>query len=370
MRDPRKKMKMIRGAIIKGMIAKEFSQLFRDPRMRFMIIAAPIIMLFVFAFAASTDINDVRVIIVDYDHSRLSRSLAERITASKYFTLESETLSQKEADEALQSGKAEVCVQIPVDFSRMINKGKSPAVQILLDATDPNRAMIIFAQLRVITNEFSAQITSNAATVIGTNESGTVMPSPVAIDVVNRAFFNESLESRVFFLPAILSLIIGLVVTMLTSMSIVKEREFGTIDQIAVTPIRPIEFIAGKALPFGIIAMADVTIISLSIIIFFSVPFHGSFLFLLASSAVYTAAMLGISIYISTISSTQQQAMLSTFLFFLPAIMLSGFIFPISSMPLPVRILTYINPIRYFIVIVRGVFLKGTGIISAYYSSH
>lgn len=360
----RKTVSMIRPDIIRGMLVKEFAQLLRDKRMRMIVFGAPLIMLVVFGFAASTDVKDVRITYTDSDRSSESRGFIERILASGHFNAQRVPDSPSDGERFIQSGEAEVYLHIPNGFARDLNRGRSVPVQVIIDGSDPNRGMIISSQIQKIAIDYSANAAKKAAPRMVFMNSGIIATSANPVSITERAFFNESLESRVFFLPAILSLLTGLIITMLTSMSIVKEKESGTIEQIIVSPIRPIEYILGKIIPFGIIAMADVVLITILMIIIFSVPFNGSMLFLLICSFIYVIAMLGMGVWISTVSSTQQQAMLSTFLFFLPAIMLSGFIFPVSSMPAPVQVITYADPLRFFITIVRGIFLKGTGITS------
>jgi len=360
----RKPLSYIRPAIIRGMIIKEFSQLLRDKRMRMVVLGAPLIMLVIFGFAASTDVRDVRITYTDYDRSSESRNFIERMCASGHFTVYSISDSPSAGERELQSGHAEVFLHIPSGFAKDISRVRTTSIQVIIDGSDPNRGQIILSQINSIASAFSRETAEKAAPNKRYANPDIIVTSANPVTISERAFFNESLESRVFFLPAILSLLTGLIITMLTSMSIVKEKESGTIEQIIVSPIRPIEYILGKIIPFGLIAMINVVCITLLMIFIFSVPFNGSFLFLLACSFMFTVAMLGMGVYISTISTTQQQAMLSTFLFFLPAIMLSGFIFPVSSMPEPIQAVTYANPLRFFITILRGVFLKGTGIVS------
>jgi ABC-2 type transport system permease protein len=196
--------------------------------------------------------------------------------------------------------------------------------------------------------------------LLARNSRGILMPG--TIEPEQRIFFNQDIKSKNFFLPGIIGLLITLITIMLTSMSIVKEKESGTIEQINVSPLSPLEYIIGKMVPFALVAFGDICVISTLAIFWFDVPFKGSFIFLLACSIIYIMSTLAIGLFISTISKTQQQAMLSSFLFFLPAILFSGFIFPIYSMPESIQLITYIIPLRYFIDIIRGIFLKGVGI--------
>lgn len=346
----------IRRYIIKGMLVKEFAQLFRDKRMRMMIFVVPVLMLILFGYAANTDTINVKLTLLDDDKTSTSRAVAGKIFSSQHFHLYDTADNLKQVEEILQRGKSEAVIHIPSGFARSVDRRQPLPVQCLLDGTDPNRAMIIFQQIQVILAMYSEDI-SVRRTIF--SQSG---GEPAKVISVPRIFFNEDLASKLYFLPALLGLITTLIMIMLTSMAIVKEKESGNIEQIIVSPIRPGEYIAGKTIPFAIVAMIDMTVIMLIIMLWFGVPLRGSFLLIMFSALLYTIACLGVGIFISTISGTQQQAMLSTFIFLLPSILLSGFIFPIASMPAPVQIVTYINPMRYFLTICREIFLKGTGV--------
>jgi ABC-2 type transport system permease protein len=349
----------LRRYIIKGMLAKEFAQLFRDKRMRMMIFVAPILMLILFGYAATTDVTNVKLSLLDDDKSFESRALTEKIFASNHFHLFASAENLKRAEEILQSGESEAVIHIPEGFGKYIDRKQPLSVQCILDGTDPNRSMIIYQQMYAILSMYSEDI-SVRRTIVTRGESA----QPAQVSAIPRIFFNEDLASKLYFLPALLGLITTLIMIMLTSMAIVKEKESGNIEQIIVSPIRPGEYIAGKTIPFAIVSMIDMTVIMLIIMLWFNVPLRGSFLLIMFSAALYTIACLGVGIFISTISGTQQQAMLSTFIFLLPSMLLSGFIFPIASMPEPVQIITYLNPMRYFLTICREIFLKGTGIIN------
>jgi ABC-2 type transport system permease protein len=340
------------------MLSKEFAQLFRDKRMRLMVFVSPVLMLVLFGYAATTDVQNVRITIVDGDRTPESRTVTDRIFASNHFHQYDTSDNLKRAEEILQRGDSEAVVHIPGGFGKSVDRRQPLPVQCLLDGTDPNRAMIMYQQLQTILTAYAGDIVVKKTVIGGTSGTG-----PAMIEAVPRILFNEDLASKVYFLPALLGLITTLMMIMLTSMAIVKEKESGNIEQIIVSPIRPGEYIAGKTIPFAIVSIIDICIIILFIMLWFGVPLRGSLMLLLASSVLYTIACLGVGIFISTISGTQQQAMLSTFIFLLPSILLSGFIFPIASMPEPVQIITYLNPMRYFMTICREIFLKGTGIV-------
>jgi ABC-2 type transport system permease protein len=351
----------LRKSVIKAMMFKEFRQLLRDPRMRMIVFVAPVLMLLVFGYAASTDVQNIRVAVYDQDKTFESRRIIEKIFSSGHFILSHNASSLRDIEQYIQRSECEAAVNIPPGFALNASKGRKVLIQLILDGTDPNRSMIIGLHLQTAIMPVISEQSQNSALQKAFTTGGTVNPHQPVV-AVERIFFNETLESRVYFLPAILGLIMALVIIMLTSMSIVKERENGNMDQITVSPIRPTEYIIGKTIPYGLIALINIITISIIIVAWFGIPLRGSFLLLLFCALLYIIACLGLGIFISTISSSQQQAMLTTFLILLPALMLSGFVFPIASMPQSIQFITYANPMRYFMTLVREIFLKGTGI--------
>jgi ABC-2 type transport system permease protein len=262
----------------------------------------------------------------------------------------------------LDRGDVEMYVHIRDGFSADIKSGKKSELQLIVDGTDSSRAAVIVAQINQITADFSTGYFKDKIRlyVLAMENQGYRMKKP--IELKERMLFNPDLASRNFFLPGILGMLIVMTTMTLTSMSIVKERETGTIEQITVSPVRPAEYIAGKVVPFALVSFFDTFVISLIEIFWFKVPFNGSFLLLLLIAVVFVFATTAVGLFISTISRTQQQALLSVFLFFLPALMFSGFVFPIYAMPVPIQIISYVNPVRYFMTLIRGVFLKGVGL--------
>lgn len=354
-------MKIPRKTVLRGMLRKEFRQLFRDPRMRAILFVAPLLMLVIFGYAVNTDVKQARVVVMDCDNTQTSRTYIEAITSSGHFVRFADTKSAPDADRYLLNGEAEAFLRIDSGFTSQLEQGRKASVQVLIDGTDPNRSMIILGYLQRITASFSESYARSALSKVRAVRPELTLSSLPSAELTTRTLFNENLESRVFFLPAIIGLLLGLTTVMLTSMSIVRERESGTMEQIIVSPIRPGEFIMGKTMPFAVVAFVDIIVLTALLIGWFNIPFRGSIVFLVFAGCLYIAASLGIGIYISTISMTQQQAMLSTFLFLLPAILLSGFVFPIESMPKSVQLITYINPMRYYMAIIRDIFLKGLG---------
>ncbi len=354
--------KPIRPAIIRSFLRKEFKQLFRDRKMKFLLFGPPVIMMIIFGYSVNLDVTGVDMAVMDRDRTPMSRSLVERFTASGYFTQRYFIDSPRDIDDLLDSGRAEFVLIVERGFSSRVRSGLTGDVQTIIDGADSNRAAVIVSYVNQITSEFSREFLEGRIRTVMLNKGAAASVSGGEIDLRERTLFNPDLASRNFFLPGVMGLLLVLISVLLTAMSIVKEREAGTIEQIIVSPLRPMEYIAGKTIPFVIVCFFDIFLISAIIIFWFRVPFNGNFLFLLVGGLLFIFATASMGLFISTISRTQQQAMLSTFLFFLPAILFSGFIFPIYSMPEIIQLVTYLNPLTYFITIVRGVFLKGTGL--------
>lgn len=355
-------MRFVRKDILKSMVIKEFRQLFRDKRMLMPLFAAPVMMLFVLGYAVNLDVREIRMAVLDENGSSESRDFIRTFTGSGYFLPVAYLESGKELSRLMDSNKVDVFLHIKRDFSGRIKSGKGTEVQLILDGTDSNRAAVITAYVNQIAADFSLEYFRDRVRMLVLSRGAGGMRMKENVTVNERALFNPDLASRNFFLPGVIGLLVALITIMLTSMSIVKERESGTMEQIIVSPIRPLEYIAGKTLPFAIVGFIDIIVVTVIAIAWFGVPFNGSFLFLLFSGLLYILSTLAVGLYISTVSRTQQQAMLSSFIFFLPAILFSGFMFPIYAMPVSIQAVTFLNPMRYFMTIIRGVFLKGVGI--------
>ncbi len=361
----------IRKSIVKSIVKKEFAQAFRDFRMRGIMFGSPILMVLLFGYAISTDVKDIRLAVCDEDRSAMSRGAVEKMIASGYFILQKYVESEKEIEPVLARGEAETCLRLGRGLSRKVKSGKQGELQLIVDGTDSNRAAVITAYAgEIIQGYFSDRYRDRIRMALfmrsmnHPEKAGGGAPPPGAgIRLVERTYYNPALLSRNFFLPGIIGFIVSLITVMLTSMSIVKERESGTMEQIIVSPIRPGEFILGKTIPFAIIGCFDMVLVTIVAIGWFGVPFRGSAFFLFVAGLVYIISTLAVGIFISTISKTQQQAMMSFFLFFIPAILFSGFVFPVYVMPETIQVITWLNPLMYFIEIIRGVFLKGVGIV-------
>jgi ABC-2 type transport system permease protein len=342
---------------IRYLFVKELIQTLRDKRMRYILIVPPILQLIIFGYAANLDVKHIRTAVRDLDQSVESRDLVGRFGSSGYFNIVSFPKTPKEVKDLINQGEATVSIDIPTDFSRKLKKGDTATVQIVLDGTESNTALIALGYANQILSEFSTQVLVkklNRAGMTGFEEAGVRME--------HRIWFNPNLESRLFYVPGVIASIAFLIPIILTAQAIVREREIGTLEQIMVTPIRSWELIVGKTLPFALVGLFDVVMIALVGVFWFEVPLQGSPVVLLLGAVLFLVSSVAIGLFISTICSTQQQAQISTFFFAMPAFILSGFAFPIENMPEWIQYLTYANPLRYFLVIIRGVFLKAVGL--------
>ncbi len=342
---------------IKHMLIKEFIQVFRDPRMRMVIFVIPCIQVFVISYAISMDVKHVPTAVYDLDNSQSSRDVAASFVRSGYFDVVERIGSDKEATALLDRGKVSAILHIMHGFADDLHAGRTAQLQVLVDGTDSNTANIVQSYAVKIAAAYSQNILVER---YERRLGGINLPGRP--DLETRAWFNENLESRNFFVPGVLVVVVSVVTMLLTSMAVVREREIGTMEQIMVTPITPMEFILGKTIPFAAIGFIDVGLVTLIGRFWFEVPIRGDLVLLFFATGLYLMTMLGIGLFVSTVSQTQQQAMISTFFFFFPAMLLSGFAFPIANMPQPVQWLTLFDPLRYFLVIVRAIFLKGVGL--------
>jgi len=337
------------------MLVKEFIQVLRDPRMKALIFVMPVIQLIMFGYAVTTDVDHIKTAVCDLDKSPQSRALIERFTASGYFTVVDDTDRPERLGELLDRGKATIGIQINRGFADDLRSGRQTAIQTIVDGTDSNTGTVAMDYAQRITQEFSR------TRIVPGDLAQLAQPQSEPIELRSRAWFNPDLKSRYYNVPGVIAVVVLLISLLLTAMAIVREREIGTMEQLMVTPIRPFELILGKTLPFVLISFIDVLVVTFIGINWFNVPIQGSLGLLLFGSGLYLMSTIGIGLFISTISQTQQQALMSSFFFYLPAVLLSGFMFPISNMPEPAQWLTYLNPLRYFLVIIRDIFLKGSG---------
>jgi ABC-2 type transport system permease protein len=342
---------------LKQMLIKEFIQVFRDKRTRFILFGPPIVQMLVFGYAATYEIHHVPTVVLDLDHSQESRELISRFTSSPYFDVQRQLTGLSQIGDLIERGKATVGIEIHAGFARNLRKGQAAPLQVIVDATNSNTALIASGYITQISLDFARDYQKDRI--------GRIAPQLIAVtpsvELEARPWYNPDLRSRWFFIPGIIgSLTLVLVIT-LTAFAVVREREIGTLEQIMVTPIRPAEFILGKTLPFFLIGLFDVSLIAAVGSLWFQIPFRGHLLDLFTGSVLFLLCMLGVGLLISTISSTQQQAMVTAFFFIMPAVSFSGFGFPISTMPQWLQYLTYLSPLRYFLIVLRGTYLKGVG---------
>jgi len=333
---------------IGALAQKELAQLLRDVRTRVLIFVAPIIQLLMFGYAVRTDIPNTAFYVVDLDRTAESRALVDAFTTTGYFELVGTSDRSADLVRALDEGTAIVGLEIPPDFGRDVRDHRPPDVQLLVDGTQSNTATVALGYATRIVGSFG--------------RGGAALPA--GVDLRTRAWFNPSLESRVYNVPGVIALLILLMCLTLTALAIVREREFGTLDQLLVTPLRPGEFLLGKTLPVVAIALFDLVAISILAVLWFDVPFRGSVFVLLPAALLFIVTGIALGLLISSISQTQQEAFMTMFLFLLPSIILSGFFYPISSMPRVFQWLTVVNPVRHFLTVVRSVFLRGDGFAS------
>lgn len=340
---------------VRAIVRKEFKQIFRDPRMRMIIFVTPLIQIILFGYAANKDINFVPSAIFDRDNTKESRELIRRFTYSKYFIPEYFPTSGSEETRLLNEGHASVVIHMDRGFGRYLVGGKDAEVQLLFDGTDSNTAMIIMGYANTILQKYQYDLMMEDAA-----STGKIFSVP-SVGLEDRAWFNGNLVSRNYYLPGVIATIVTMMSLLLSSMAIVKEKEIGTMEQLIVSPLKPLDLIVGKLFPFSVIALVQIVLITILGVAWFHVPLRGSLPLLLLSTCIYLFTTLGIGLFISTISATQQEAMMSVFLFFLPTVLLSGFAYPISNMPKPIQWATIFNPLRYFMTIIRDIFLKGVG---------
>lgn len=342
---------------MRAVARKEFLHLSRDHRMRPIIFILPVVQLVILGLAANLDVEDVPVVVVDHDHSPVSREVATRLDASPAFELVEVTDDEAYAEQAIDLGRAELVVVVPPHTQRGLARGERVQIPLWLDGTDTNRALL-------------AQTYADAVLARIGQERLPPMVAPVGRPELRvRVLFNPALQSRWFMLPAILAMVLAVITMLLSAVAVVKEREKGTIEQLVVTPIRPLELIVGKLLPFVVAGAVVATLVTVATVVGFGVPLRGSVLLLAGLSLVYVMSTLGLGLLASTVSTTQQQAMLAAMLILLPSFLLGGVFYPISNMPAWAQRIADLTPIRYFVVMVRAVFLKGAGLESLWWET-
>lgn len=337
---------------IRELVRKEFIQLFRDRKNRPILVIAPFIMILVFGYVVSTDVRDISVALLDQSRTKESRELKDALEGSPVFRVTHHPVSAADLEKLLLERRVDLAVKVGPDFSQQIRRGETAAIQILADGSMSNIAAVRIGYTQLVIDRLNQKFMKE------------LYPRRMdygQIDGRIRTWYNPNLESQYFFVPGIVAVLIMILTLLLTSMAIIKEKEAGTMEQLIVTPLKPVEFIAGKTIPYVLIAFAQMAVVTVFAIYWFRIPLMGSIPLLFFAVCLFLLSLLGIGLFISTVSSTRQQAMMTTFFFILPFFMLSGFVFPIANMPDVVQYLTYVVPLRYMLVIIRGIFLKGVG---------
>ncbi len=345
--------------LILNIIIKEFLQLKRDPRLFAVIFIAPVMQLILLGYAANLDVNNVHTAVYDQDKTVESRNFIEKFSGSGYFSIDDYVDNYQEATDLINKGDVLWVLVIPKDFGKTLARNETAKVQAIFDGSDGNTTGIAAGYLNGVVSSYSKNILVDQM-----NKSGMHTAIVGNVTPVLRVWYNPDLKTRNFMVPGIIGLLLTVITTVLMAMGIVKERELGTLEQIIVTPIKPFQLILGKIIPFVLLGFLDILIVMAVMVFWFGIGIKGDFFYLIFASFIYILSSLGLGIFISTVSKTQQQAMMvAMFGILLPMNFLSGFAFPIENMPSWIQPITYLIPLRYYITIIRGVILKGDGLL-------
>jgi ABC-2 type transport system permease protein len=339
-----------------SLIRKEFIQIWRDPRTLGLIIIMPIVELFLLGYAATTDVKNISLAVWDQSQTTQSRDLLDAFRAANYFRISYSVSSQDEYRALIENGSARAALIIPPDYANKLQEGHAQ-VSMVLDGSDASVGGTALSTARLIGQSYATQILTDQLALTG--RSGTITPP---LDVRTQVWYNPDLVSAYFNIPGVIGMILSFITALLTATAVVRERERGTIEQLIVTPIRSWELIVGKILPYVILAFVDVVEILIIGHWWFKVPVRGDLGLILLLSGLFVLSSLGIGLFASTIANTQQEAMLSVMFTMLPSIFLSGFFFPLDAMPVFLQIVSYTVPLRYYLVIIRALLLKGVGV--------
>ena len=340
-----------------NLVLKEFLQLRRDTWARFRLTVPPLVQVILFGYAATFEVFNVSTAVLDLDHSQESRELVSRFGFSGRFNIAKIAQTPDEIRSAIDRSDASVAIVIQAGFAEDLRKGQSAPAQIIVDGTNSNTALIALGYVNEIVATYAQDMAQDLARRLHAGQ-----PPPPHLAIEPRPWFNPDYNSRWFFVPGVIATLTLVMVVNLTSFAIVREREVGTLEQIMVTPIRPFEFILGKTIPFFCVGLVLTALIAAAGTLWFKIPFVGNPFVLLLGTSLYLLSVLGIGLFISTICSTQQQAFATNFFVVNPLFTLSGFSFPISSMPQLMQWLSAINPMTYYLIVIRGAFLKGVGL--------
>ncbi len=348
--------------VIPRIMRKELTQTVRDKRMLGIMLVAPVVQVIVFGYAVNLDLSAQPVVIADLDHSQASREAGRAIAQAESFRVTAQVDSDGEAEEMLAKGEVAMAVLLPRGYEEELARGEAELL-LLLDGADSNTAVRASQEAAQILNApVMAQQRARLGLAAGSaGIASDTLASELRIE--SRPWFNPQMKTAIYLVPAVLALVLMIITMILTAMGLTREKEIGTLEQIMVTPIRPIELMIGKTVPFAVIGLLDVMVIISAAALVFDVPVRGSLIDLMVASALFLMTTLGLGLFVSTVSGTQQQAMMNAFFIVLPAIMLSGYIFPIENMPPAVQALTLINPLRYYITLTRSIMIKGASLI-------
>ncbi|NOY62881.1 MAG: ABC transporter permease [Gammaproteobacteria bacterium] len=330
-----------------ALVLKELLAVLRDKRSRFVLIAPPVVQLLVFSFAATYDLNHVPVAIYNEDQGSEARELIAHIEGSPTFEVVAQISGESEVAPLIDNREVLMVLHIGQNFSAHLQRGERAPLQVILDGRNSNTAMVAMNYLRTVLLDYNR------------NWRATQGRSGPQVTLYTRAWYNENLQSRWFIVPGIMGLLMLVVALLVTALSVAREREAGTFDQLLVTPLRPAEILIGKAIPGIIIGVLEATLILVLMVVLFDIPLRGDLGALYLGVVLFLLSAVGVGLMISSIAVTQQQAILGAFLFLVPAVILSGFSTPIANMPEVVQWLTYLDPLRYFLIVVRGVMLEG-----------
>ena len=337
-----------------AVMRKEFINIFRDPRTLAVMFLIPIIQLVLLGYAATTDVDHISTAVFDQDRTAQSRELIETYRASGYFDINYYVASEEALSRLIDGGKARAGLLVPVGYSKDLAREGMAQVSVVIDGSDPSIANAALSAATAVGQAKSAEIVQQMMGIDPDEQPG--------LEVRPRVWYNPELSSTNFMIPGLIGTVMQFLTTFLTSMAIVRERERGTIEQLIVTPLKSYELIIGKLVPYVVIAFGDTLEVLAVGSFWFGVPIHGSLWLLLALSVLALMTSLGLGLFISTVSNTQQESMLLSYFIMLPSIFLSGFMFPIAAMPKVLQYFSYAVPLTYFLVIVRGIMLKGIGL--------
>ena len=343
------------------LIRKEFIQILRDPRTLVLTFFFPIVMLFLLGYAATNDVRNIPLAVYDQDKSAESTRLLEAYQAADYFKIAYEVNSPDELRKLMDNGSVKAGIIIPPDYAETISTGEKTEIAFIIDGSDPTLASTALSAATLIGQAKSNNLVAKQMMLVGQGSAMTL------VEVRSQVWYNPELVSANFMIPGLIGMILQFLTTMLTSTAIVREREYGTIEQLIVTPIRPWELVVGKLAPYVLIGFLDTIEILIIGVLVFDITINGSILLLLLLCALFLVTTLGIGILISTVAKTQQEAMLTTLMTIMPSVFLSGFFFPLAAMPVVLQAISYLVPLRYFLIMVRGVVLKGVGLESIYF---